>query len=410
MVRILNEHAGKEVMILKKLRLENFRNYARRHFLFNDKFNFIFGNNGHGKTNILEAITFASFGKSFSGSADADCVRFGANEFFIESEFENDLGSRDSVVIGYNSSEKSKSVQRNREKVSSFSSEIFGRFPVVFLSPGSLVITYGNPSERRKFFDILISQASILYLNYLKELSKILKQKNALLKSYSVFKKYSYPELKNLLNSYNEKLVEVSANIIFKRLNFLKEFENFFGKNFEDLVAAGYDAEIVYKSEILGEITGRNFPQLDYINKKTAEFVYGKFDEEINRALSLAGPQRDDYVFRIGKTGINGREAFDLKNFASQGEHKTFLVALKLSEYDYLKSKKSTSPVLLLDDILSELDEKRVSQIISHLKNFGQIFLTTTDKGYLNNLKNFYGNNEITVFEIENGSVKNNDD
>ncbi len=143
------------------------------------------------------------------------------NEFTVESEFENDLGNIDRVIVNYNSVSKSKLIHKNKEKVYAFSSEIFGRYPIVFLSPKSLNITYGNPSDRRKFFDILISQTSSLYLDYLKELSKTLKQKNALLRSYSMFRKYSLSELKNLLNSYNEKLIEVSSNIIFKRLNFL---------------------------------------------------------------------------------------------------------------------------------------------------------------------------------------------
>jgi DNA replication and repair protein RecF len=394
-------------MILKNIILKNFRNYSEQKFLFNDKFNFIFGNNGHGKTNILEAVSYTAFGKSFLGSAETDCIKFGESEFFIESEFENDLGNTDRIVVNYNSTMKLKSIHKNREKVSAFSSEIFGKYPIVFLSPKSLTITYGNPSDRRKFFDILISQASPLYLDYLKELAKILKQKNALLRNYSLFKKYSFGELKNLLNSYNEKLVDISSNIIFKRINFLSGFESFFEKNFLNL-NQNHTAEISYFSDALGEIQpGRNRPGLNFIKNRIEEFISGKFDEEIGRAITLAGPQRDDYIFKLQKNKLQNNETFELKNFASQGEHKTFLVALKLSEYDYLKDKKSTSPVLLLDDVLSELDDQRVSKIISHLKDYGQIFLTTTDKSYSESLKEFYEDREISAFEIENGNLKN---
>ena len=395
-------------MILKKIILKNFRNYQHQEIIFNDKFNFIFGNNGHGKTNILEAVSYTTFGKSFLGSAEADCVKFGNEEFFIESEFENDLGNKDSIVVSYNLSTKSKSIHKNKEKVSAFSSEIFGRFPIVFLSPKSLNITYGNPSERRRFFDILISQSSRLYLDYLKELAKILKQKNALLKNHSVFKNYTPGEFKNLLTSYNEKLIDVSANIIFKRLNFLKEFESFFERSFSMLIVPEHKAFISYFSEALEEVNAddKNL-KLDFIKKKVEETIYGKADEEIKRAVTLAGPHRDDYIFKLEKNDSGDKASFELRNFASQGEHKTFLVALKLSEYDYLKDKKSTSPVLLLDDVLSELDESRVSKIISHLKDYGQIFLTTTDKSYLENLKEFYTEREISVFEIELGKIIN---
>ncbi|MEO8209379.1 MAG: DNA replication and repair protein RecF [bacterium] len=392
-------------MILKKIVLKNFRNYNRQEFFFNDKFNFIFGNNGHGKTNILEAVSYTTFGKSFLGSAEADCIKLGENEFFIESEFENDLGNKDHIIVNYNSNTKTKSIHKNKEKVSAFSSEIFGRYPLVFLSPKSLQITYGNPSDRRKFFDILISQASMLYLDYLKDLAKILKQKNALLRNYLLYKKYSFGELKNLLNSYNEKLIDVSSHIIFKRLNFLLEFESFFEKNFSNLLVQNHTASISYYSDILGEIEPGNKLEPDYIKSKTEEFIYGRFDEEINRAITLAGPQRDDYIFKIHKNELEDSKTFELKSFASQGEHKTFLVALKLSEYDYLKDKKSTSPVLLLDDVLSELDEDRVSKIISHLKDYGQIFLTTTDENYIDNLKDFYSEKEISSFRIELGKV-----
>ncbi|MEO8664206.1 MAG: DNA replication and repair protein RecF [Ignavibacteria bacterium] len=393
-------------MILKRIVLKNFRNYGRQEFNFNDKFNFIYGNNGHGKTNILEAVSYTTFGKSFLGSAESDCIRFSEDEFFIEAEFENDLENRFNIVVNYNLPGKSKTIHLNKEKVTAFSSKLFGRFPLVFLSPKSLGITYGNPSERRKFFDILISQVSRLYLDYLKDLAKILKQKNALLRDHSLFRKYSSGELNDLMYSYNEKLIEISSNIIYKRLAFLNEFDNYFRKNFSGLIVNDHKAHIIYSSDALSDIDLSGCkPEMNVLKKKMEELIYGKFDEEISRGSTLAGPQRDDYIFRLQKIHDTKEEFFDLRNFASQGEHKTFLVALKLSEYDYLKDKKSTSPVLLLDDILSELDENRVSKIISHLKEYGQIFLTTTDLSYTQNLKSFYDDNEISVFQIEQGEL-----
>ncbi|MBV6477278.1 MAG: DNA replication and repair protein RecF [Ignavibacteria bacterium] len=392
-------------MKIIKIILRNFRNYGEEEIIFNGKFNFISGNNGQGKTNILEAISFSALGKSFLGASETDCVKFGKEEFLIESVFENDLENMDKITVGYNSIARLKAIYKNKEKVSAFSSEIFGRYPMVILSPKSLDITHGNPSDRRRFFDILISQASRLYLDYLKELVKILKQKNALLKNYTVLKKYAKAEFTDMLNSYNEKLSDISSKIIFKRINFLKEFEKYFEKNFSFLSSEGHKSRITYYSEIFEtELNGSEETSIDDIKECMSRVLNEKSEEEISRAVSLAGPQRDDYIFRLKK---RDGDYFDIKHFASQGEHKTCIVALKLSEYDYLKHKKSTDPILLLDDVLSELDESRVSSIISHLKDYGQIFLTTTDKGYLENLKVFYGEEEISVFEIENGTLIN---
>ena len=394
-------------MILKRIVLKNFRNYSGQEINFNNKFNFIYGNNGQGKTNILEAVSYSTYGKSFLGSSESDCVKFGGTEFFVESDFINDLGNKDFIVINYDSHKKSKTVHRNKQKVNSFSAEVFGRFPLVFLSPKSLNITYGNPSDRRKFFDILISQTSNLYLDHLKELAKTLKQKSALLREYSLHRKLTFSELKNLLNSYNEKLSDISSRVLFKRINFLREFESYFDKNFQFLLKQDHKGSITYSSDITGEIIPKNSEiGLDELRSLTEKILLQKFNEEIKRAVTLVGPQRDDYVFKLTKLEKDAPVSFDLKNFASQGEHKTFLLALKLSEYDFLKNSKSTSPVLLLDDILSELDEERVSMIISHLKDYGQIFLTTTNRDYAERLKTFYSDEEISEFYIEDGNVK----
>lgn len=394
-------------MILKRIVLKNFRNYSGQEINFNNKFNFIYGNNGQGKTNILEAVSYSTYGKSFLGSSESDCVKFGGTEFFVESDFINDLGNKDFIVINYDSHKKSKTVHRNKQKVNSFSAEVFGRFPLVFLSPKSLNITYGNPSDRRKFFDILISQTSNLYLDHLKELAKTLKQKSALLREYSLHRKFTFSELKNLLNSYNEKLSDISSRVLFKRINFLREFESYFDKNFQFLLKQDHKGSITYSSDITGDIIPKNSEiGLDELRSLTEKILLQKANEEIKRAVTLVGPQRDDYVFKLCKQEKEKPITFDLKNFASQGEHKTFLLALKLSEYDFLKSSKSTSPVLLLDDILSELDEERVSMIISHLKDYGQIFLTTTNRDYAERLKTFYSDDEISEFYIEDGNVK----
>ncbi|HLT24907.1 MAG TPA: DNA replication and repair protein RecF [Ignavibacteria bacterium] len=388
-------------MILRKFKLVNYRNYVELELQFNGKFNYIYGDNGHGKTNILEAISLLSFGKSFIGSGESDCVKFGAEEFFVNGEFENELENTDLVVLNYDIATRKKIYHLNREQVRSFSSGLFGRIPVVFLSPHSLNITYGQPGERRRFFDILISQTSSIYLDNLKRLVKLVKLKNALLKTGS---RYAPADKEDLLSSYNEKLAETGMEVIYKRLNFLKEFKAYFEKNFKYLTAEDNYCSINYFSDVLGEVDYERIGELsrEEIQKKLVNMLEMRRKDETDRGLALVGPQRDDYMFKLEK---DHSDVFDLKNHASQGEHKTFVVALKLAEFDFLKEKRQTSPILLLDDILSELDAGRVSKIISHLKDFGQIFLTTTGDDYLQKIKEMYKEDEINVFKVVKGSV-----
>ncbi|MBC8489561.1 MAG: DNA replication and repair protein RecF [Ignavibacteria bacterium] len=397
-------------MILKKIILRDFRNYEEQELDFNGKFNYVYGDNGQGKTNILEAISFISFGKSFLGASEHDCVKFGKEEFQIEGEYENDLQNVFHVFLNYNSTIKKKTFHVNKEKVTRYSSDIFGKFPVVYLSPQSLNLTYGNPSERRKFFDILISQTNRLYLDFLKDLGKLIRQKNALLKNNLYFNAYTGNELSDLLCSYNEKFVEISSNIIFRRLIFLIEFRSFFEKNFGFLITNNDKASMSYYSELFGEIDFERLGEYDkdMITKTLSNSLDQRMNEEIDRGLTLIGPQRDDYIFRLMKNdeqAAENKSGFELKIYASQGEHKTFVIALKLAEYYYLKEKKATNPILLLDDLLSELDSNRVSKIISHLKDYGQIFLTTTDIKYKSSIEKFYDDNEISTYKVLNGCV-----
>lgn len=395
-------------MVLKRIKLVDFRNYGIQEIKLNGKFNFIYGNNGHGKTNILEAVSFVTFGKSFLGSPDQDCVKFEREEFIIDSIFENDLGNDYNISLNYNLSSKKKFYQLNKDKVSRFSTDLFGKFPVVFFSPHSLNITYGNPSERRRFFDILISQTSRVYLDLLKDLNRLLKQKNALLKSNLAERSYPEKDFRYLLNAFNEGLTVVTADILYRRMSFINEFQVYFGKNFGNLLKNDDVPIIRYYSEIF---EGLEMMPEDILNtdkevfeEKLKEYLRQREREEIARGLSLIGPQRDDFIFSLKKTNGNENE-FELKNFASQGEHKTFVIGLKLAEFYYILDKVGSGPILLLDDILSELDTERVMKIISHLKDFGQIILTSVDTGYNEKFREIFGEEEISYIKVENGKL-----
>lgn len=394
-------------MLLRKISLNNFRNYEARDIDFNGSFNYIHGNNGEGKTNILEAVSFISFGKSFLNSTESDCVKFDSAGFDISGTYENDIENIFEVRLNYDLQARKKVFHLNSEKVSRWSSEIFGRFPAVFMSPHSLNITYGNPSERRKFFDILLAQTSRVYLDLLKNFTRVLKQKNALLKGQLNGKAMSGKDFRYLLNSFNEKLIEFSSEILFRRFALLDKFIVYFRDSFEFLTNTKDEPGIAYYTEAFNaaDYNGGSGLKPEEISEFLAREITEKTAEETARGLSVVGPHRDDYIFRLKKHGNGKTFEFDIKNFASQGEHKTFVIALKLAEYHFLKDSLGNRPILLLDDLLSELDPVRVSKIVSHLKDYGQIFLTTTDKNYLSELKNFYRDDEISLFKIVNGKV-----
>lgn len=392
-------------MFLKNIYLNNFRNYSEQHIEFSRKLNYLFGSNGTGKTNILESVSFITFGKSFVNSSEIDCLRFGEEEFNVSGNFESSLGNEFSVSLNYNSTLRKKSFSLNKERVSGFSSAIFGKFPVVFMTPHSLEITYGNPAERRRFFDITLSQISSIYFDYLRNINRLLKLKNILLKSYSSGGKITGFEFNNLLDSYNDKLSELASEITVRRNIFIKDFLPYLEKNFRHLISSDDTPFMEYQTCLNGkEINCEfNFEKENLLGEYRNKLDEVK-NEEISRATSIIGTHRDDYIFKLRKQNERA-EPFLLKNFGSQGEHKTYLVGLKLAEYEYIKDKTGIEPILLLDDILSELDSNRVGKIISHLNEFGQVFITSTESGYLGKMKEQINERDISVFKIENSKV-----
>lgn len=393
-------------MILENIKLKYFKNYSDCSFIFNPKFNFIFGDNGNGKTNLLEAVSFLCYTKSFLQSSETDCVKYGEDILEVYGEFTNPLNLKNKVVFLYDKEMSKKTLELNSEPVSR-QSTFFGRIPLVVLSPGDIKLTTGSPNDRRRSFDILISQISRLYIDDLKNYNRVIRQKNSLLKENFLYKKYSQDKIRELLDIWNEELIQYGVKIVLKRLEIVKEFKKYLEQNFKSIVGDAYIPIINYDSELINlhsaPETGDNVLKDNFKN-----LLAEKLPLEIKRGMSLAGPQRDHYAFAMRKNG----DVFDLKSFASQGEHKTFLVALRLSEYIFLNDKLEGSntgePILLLDDVFSELDKIRIEKICSLLPKFRQVFVTTTDKEYLNTVKKYYPDKEISVYNIVNGSIKAN--
>ena len=388
-------------MLLENLHLENFKNYKSCSFSFNPRLNFIFGENGNGKTNILEAISFLCYGKSFLLNSEQDCVKYEESFFDIKGGFRNHAEISNKVRFTFQKETNLKSIHRDSEKIEKLN-EFIGLFPLVVLSPQDLKLTSGIPHDRRRNFDLLISQISSLYLDDLRKYSKIIRQKNTLLKENLIFKKYSNGELKAQVEVWNEELINFAVKILLRRLDFIEGFKQYLESSFKQIVGDKYIPVIEYESDII-DISGEELHDVAAIKEKFTSALSGKLDAEIKRGISLAGPHRDNYIFKMKKSG----QLFDMRTFASQGEHKLFTVSLKLSEFDYIKSNLEHTtigePILLLDDVFSELDKSKIKKISSLITGYNQVFLTTTDFDYLNILKENFS--DINAYHIINGTA-----
>ncbi len=388
-------------MILEELFLADFKNYHNCSFSFSPKLNFIYGENGNGKTNILEAISMLCYTKSFLMNTEADCVQNGKTAFEIIGDFLNRVSSKSRVKFLYQKEENIKQIILDNDRVTR-SNDFIGRFPLIVLSPYDLKLTMGTQQDRRRNFDLLISQVSRVYLSDLRKYSKIVKQKNSLLKENLSSRRYPAKELKDLVSVWNAELLELAVKIMIRRLDFIEEFKLSINSCFNRIVGSKYIPVVSYQSEILDDNGSADY-NVSSLKRKLEASLEEKLDQEIKRGLSLAGPHRDNYIFSMNKQG----ELFDMKTFASQGEHKTFVVSLKLSEFGYinenLKHTNSGEPILLLDDVFSELDKSRITSIAELITDFNQVFITTTDKEHLGILeKNF---SESRSFNIVNGAV-----
>ena len=402
-------------MILDKLYLNTFKNYNACNIAFNTRVNFIYGDNGNGKTNILESISMLCYTKSFLQSSEPDCVKHDNNDFCINGEFVNNSGSRSKISFRYDKQNSSKELFYNNEQIKRFSS-FFGKIPLVILSPLDSRLTAGSPNDKRKNFDILISQSSGLYFDALKNYNRIILQKNSLLKENLLYSKYTPSQLSSLIEPWNESLVNFGVKLILKRLQFVAEFQEYIENNFREIAGEFNIPVVVYNSSIIEneEDVRRNAfsaanqrfaLQEEELKRKLRIALEQNYNLELRRGMSLVGPHRDKYLFLIGKNG----NLFELKYFGSQGEQKTFLAALKLAEYLYLRDKHEDSnagdPILLLDDLFSELDKSRIKNLTAILPRFSQVFLTTTNYEYMDILKNAFNKEDISAFNIVNGTA-----
>jgi len=344
-------------MYLQKLSLINFKNIESQSFDFQEKINCFVGQNGVGKTNVLDAIYYLSFAKSYFNAVALQNIRHGEGFFMVEGDYY--LNDRNEKIICSLKRGQKKVLKRNGKSYEKFSEHI-GQLPLVIISPADRDLVTEGSDTRRKFMDGVISQQNKSYLKDLISYNKVLSQRNALLKYFAANRTFDALNL----NVYDEQLSEYGARIYEVRKLFLAEFIPIFNEKYQVISGNKEIVNLKYKSQL------HDF-SMQALLKNSLEK-----DKIIQYTTS--GIHKDDLSFEI--------DNYAIKKFGSQGQQKSYLIALKLAQFEFIKQQSKVTPILLLDDIFDKLDESRVSQIIALVSKdtFGQIFITDTQGTELN--------------------------
>lgn len=359
-------------MFLQALHIVNFKNFKQINFDFSAKINCLVGENGVGKTNILDAIHYLSFCKSYFNLIDNQNINHDESFFMLEGVF--DKNERlETVYCGLKRGQK-KIVKKNQKPYTKLADHI-GQYPLVIISPYDRDLISDGSESRRKFMDSVMGQSDSLYLSTLISYNRILSQRNALLKYFA--QNHTFDALS--LSVYNEQLVELGTIIYQKRKSFIDEFIPIFQEHHQKISNQKESVSITYDSHL----ETQNFAQL--LEENLAK-------DRVLQYTSI-GIHKDDLLFSI--------EGFPVKKFGSQGQQKSFTIALKLAQFDIIKQQLQVKPILLLDDVFDKLDENRVSQIIEMVNedHFGQIFISDTHPERMENIVGRM-NGEHKIFKI----------
>ena len=359
-------------MFVKKLKIINFKNHPEKSFDFSSEINCFVGNNGAGKTNILDALHYISMGKSFLGNSDFQNIKEDENFFSIESEIE---GEEKNDIIKILLQKETKKIIKKNEKTYERMADHIGFLPSVMISPYDANLISDGGESRRKFLDTMISQTDSEYLFNLIQYQKTLQQRNALLKYFQKNRTFDIDSLE----IYNEPITKFGTQIFKKRQLFVEAILPTI-QHFYTIISKGNEkVTVIYESDLNED----NFENLLTKNlEKDRQLTY-----------TSKGIHKDDLRFEM-----NGNL---IKKFGSQGQQKSFLIALKLAQIKRIKEITNKNPILLLDDIFDKLDDNRVSQLIELVneQNFGQIFITDTHKERTESVVKRI-NEESKIFEI----------
>jgi len=365
-------------MYLKKLGLTNFKNYELDEMEFSPRINCFVGNNGVGKTNILDAIHYLSLTKSFFNNIDSISIRHGEDYFIIQGIFDRE-GEDDQLYCAFQK-QKQKLLKRNGKEYQKLSEHI-GRYPVVMISPADSVLISEGSEERRRFMNKIISQYNAEYLDSVLKYGKALQQRNRLLKDFRSSGSFDGDSL----SIWDSRLVKYGSYIHNERRALVSELIPVF-QEYYDLISSGREiVKLNYRSHL---------SEGDY-----AEMLQNTLQRDRILEYTTAGVHKDDLTLEMNDHPV--------KSLGSQGQQKSYLVALKLAKFDYIKRKSGFSPILLLDDLFDKFDAERVEQIIRLVGNhrFGQIFITDTHQDRLHEILSSH-NTDYRLFRIGSEGVK----
>ena len=342
-------------MIIKSLELKNFRNYDSLNLTFDSGTNILYGFNAQGKTNILEAIYLSATTKSHKGSKDKEVIQFGHEEAHIRTYIEKD--DLEHKIDMHIRNSKSKGIAINNQKIKK-AAELLGLLNVIFFSPEDLSIIKNGPSERRRFVDMELCQLDKFYLYNLNNYNKIVNQRNKLLKDL-----YLNPTLRETLTIWDSQLVSYGSQIIERRKAFVNQLNDII-EDIHSRLSGGKEKLIIqYEPDVKVE---------DFADK----LRIGQ-EKDIKLKQTCVGPHRDDFCFTI-----NG---VDIRKYGSQGQQRTAALSLKLSEIELVKKVTNDTPVLLLDDVLSELDSNRQNYLLNNISDIQTIITCTGLDEFVNN-------------------------
>lgn len=363
-------------MILRHLTLFNYKNIAQAELDFSPSMNCLIGHNGEGKTNLLDAIYFLSMCKSASGATDALVMRHGEDTMMVKGHYEQDDGSPEEIHCGLKRGQK-KTFRRGQKAYRRLAEHI-GMIPLIMVSPADSHLIMGGSEERRRFLDVAISQCEPLYLDSLMRYNKALQQRNALLK----MEEEPDPEL---LAVWEEAMAHEGEFIHERRRHYVEQFVPTF-QHYHELISMGREeVGLVYTSHC------QRGPLLEVIQR----------DRHKDRIMgySLHGIHKDELEMTLG--------GFPIKREGSQGQNKTYLIALKLAQYEFLRQQgRGTTPLLLLDDIFDKLDSERVEQIVKLVASsrFGQTFVTDTNRDHLDQILRLTSE-DYRLFHVKGGEI-----
>jgi len=365
-------------MNLKILKLHNFKNFKTAELTFSPKVNCFIGDNAAGKTNILDAIYYLSFCKSYFNAIDSQNINHEEEYFSVLGKYQVN-GDKSETIQCVQKRNHKKSFKLNKKEYDRLADHI-GQFPLVMISPYDRDLINEGSDVRRKFIDGVISQFDKFYLDDLINYNRVLTQRNALLKQFAEKRTFDG----DMLEILNSQLIQLAMQIFPKRKEFLKKYIPIFNKYFQMVSGGKEEVSISYDS------------QLDKHGME--ELLAVSLDRDRAVRYTTAGIHKDDLTFLI--------QGYPVKKFGSQGQQKSFIIAIRLAQYEYIKNLKGYKPVMLLDDIFDKLDDKRVEQLIKLTSddNLGQVFITDTQRERIEHMLQEI-DIDHKIFEIRNGEA-----